>query len=121
MKKTKSTLISKFQFFNIFGPISNPLPKYTSNSGEGIFAFFSNVFKLVGTLAGIYMVFQIIMAGYGYISANGDPKKTEAAWTKIWQSVLGLVIIASAFIIASLVERFTGIKILNPTIYGPTQ
>jgi hypothetical protein len=103
-----------------FGPIDNPLPKYASSQGEGIFVFISNIFKLVGTLAGIYMVFQIIMAGYKYISANGDPKQTEAAWAQIWQSIVGIVVIASAFITAGLVERFTGIKILNPVIYAPT-
>jgi len=119
MKKIKTNFNSQLPIFGIFGSITNPLPKYTSTSGEGLFVFISNLFKLIGTLAGIYMVFQIIMAGYGYISANGDSKKTEAAWAKIWQSVVGLVIIASAFIIAGLVERFTGINILNPVIYGP--
>lgn len=103
----------------IFGSISNPLPKYASTQGEGLFVFISNLLKLVGTVAGIFMVFQIIMAGYKYISANGDIKQTEAAWGQIWQSIVGLVIIAAAFVIAGLVERFTGIKILNPTIYGP--
>jgi hypothetical protein len=120
MKKIKTNSNFQLPIFGIFGTVANPLAgKYDSTSGEGLFAFISNIFKLIGTLAGIYMVFQIIMAGYGYISANGDPKKTEAAWAKIWQSVVGLVIIASAFIIAGLVERFTGINILNPVIYGP--
>ena len=119
MKQNKSNFNRKFPFFGIFGTINNPLPNYPSTNGQGIFTFISNLFKLVGTLAGIYMVFQIIMAGYGFISANGDTKKTEVAWAKIWQSIVGLVIIASAFIIAGLVERFTGIKILNPVIYGP--
>jgi hypothetical protein len=104
---------------NLFGNISNPLSAYNQPNGAGLFVFISNIFKLIGTLAGIYMVFQIIMAGYQYISAAGDAKKTEAAWNQIWQSIVGLVIIASAFVIAGLVERFTGIKILNPTINGP--
>ncbi len=104
---------------NVIGPIPNPLPKYPSSQGQGLFAFLSNVLKLVGTIAGIFMIVQLILAGYGYISANGDPKKTSLAWTKIWQSIVGMVIIASAFVIASVVERFTGIKILNPVIYGP--
>jgi len=30
-----------------------------------------------------------------------------------------MVIIASAFIIAGVIGRITGINILNPTIYGP--
>jgi len=102
----------------IFGNITNPTA-YPSVKGQGLFTFLSNVFKFVAVAAGIYLVVQIIMAGFDYISASGDPKKIEIAGAKIWQSLLGLVIISSAFIIAGLVGRFTGINILNPQIYGP--
>ena len=59
------------------------------------------------------------MAGYGFITANGDSKKMEAAWAKIWQSLLGLLVIASSFVLAGLAERLTGINIINPDIHGP--
>jgi hypothetical protein len=104
---------------NIIGPVDNPTPLYPSANGQGLFLFLGNVLKLVGSLAGIYMIVQLILAGYLYISANGDEKKTLQAWAQIWQSILGMIIIASAFVIASLVERFTGIKIISPVIYGP--
>ena len=104
---------------NIIGPIANPLPQYPSLQGQGLFLFLGNILKLVGTIAGLYMIIQIITAGFIYISADGDPKKIQQAWDKIWQSILGLIVIASAFVIASIVERFTGISILTPTIYGP--
>lgn len=103
----------------IFGNIQAPpqLSKYNSGApGQGLFLFLSNLFKFAGVIAGIVLVFQFISAGYLYITANGDAKKTEQAWTKIWQAIIGLVIIASAFTIAALVGRLTGIDILNPTI-----
>jgi len=106
-------------YAQIVGSISNPLPNYNSTKGEGLFLFLGNVLKLCGTIGGIYMIIQLIIAGFGYISASGDTKKTEASWAQIWQSIVGMVIIASAFVIASVVERFVGIKILAPTIYGP--
>lgn len=104
--------------FGIFGSITNPT-KYSGNQGQGLFDFLSNLFKLAGLIGGIYMVIQFIQAGYGYLSANGDPKKIEQAWAKIWQSVLGLVIIASAFVLAGVVERLTDISILKPHLEGP--
>jgi hypothetical protein len=106
-------------YAQVIGGITNPLPKYTSNNGEGLFQFISNILKFVGTIGGIYMIIQLIIAGYGYMTAAGDPKAASAAWAQIWQSILGMVIIASAFVIASVVERFTGIKIITPVIYGP--
>ena len=106
----------------IFGDIINPT-KYglTGEKGQGLFDFLSNVFKFAAVAGGIYMILQIILAGFDYISASGDVKKTEAAWAKIWQSILGLVIISSAFIIAGVVGRFTGIDIFNPKVIGPGQ
>lgn len=108
--------------FGLFGPITPPLdnPYFTDpKPGAGLFLFISNLFKLAGLIGGLYMILQFIMAGYDYMSANGDAKKIEAAGTKIWQSILGMVIIASAFILAGVVERITGIPILTPKIYGP--
>lgn len=102
----------------ILGNITNPTT-YTSTNGEGLFMFMSNLFKLAGVIAGIILIFRLISAGYFYLSALGDPKKFQQASDMITQSVLGLVIVAGAFIIAGLVARFTGINILNPTIYGP--
>lgn len=106
----------------IFGTIDNPT-KYglTGEKGQGLFDFLSNVFKFAAVAGGIYLIIQIILAGFDYINASGDPKKTEIAWAKIWQSIVGLLIISSAFIIAGVVGRFTGIDILNPVIKGPGQ
>jgi len=102
----------------IFGPIGNPTI-YKSNAGSGLFAFVSNLFKIAGTIGAIYVVLQFIIAGYDYISANGDSKKTELAWAKIWRSILGLVIISSAFVLAGVVERLTGISATQPKLWGP--
>jgi hypothetical protein len=106
---------------SLFGTIDPPLQNayFQTTQGEGLFLFISNLFKLAGVIAGMFLIVQILTAGYGYLSANGDIKKTEMAWNKIWQSALGMVIIASAFVLAGIVSRLTGIDILNPTIYGP--
>ena len=127
MKKTISLiLVTSYLFLvtpvfsqGVIGGIANPLPKYASTQGEGLFKFLSNVLKFAGTVAGIYMIIQFITAGFAYINSAGDPKATAAAWAQIWQSILGMVIIASAFVLAAIVERLTGIKILTPVIYGP--
>lgn len=99
----------------MFGTIDNPT-SYQSNDGSGLFTLLSNIFKFAAIAAGIFFIVQLILAGYGYLSSNGDPKKTEAAWAKIIQSLIGLVIVASAFVITSVVGAFLGINILQPTI-----
>lgn len=104
--------------FGLLGNISNPT-KYSSTNNEGLFTFISNIFQFAGVIAGIVFIIRIILAGYSYLSTSGDPKKFQQASDTIFQSILGLLIISSAFIITGLLGRFTQIDILNPTIYGP--
>jgi hypothetical protein len=106
----------------IVGDIANPIPGnryFQQPEGQGLFLFISNLFKAAAVIGGIFVIIQFFQAGFMYITAEGDAKKTAAAWQKIWQSVLGLVIIASSFILIGLVERFTGLQILNFNLYGP--
>ena len=104
-----------------FGVVKPPVdnPYFTTPNGGGLFLFISNIFKLAGTIGGLFFIIQVIIAGYEYITAAGDAKKVDAAWSKIWQSVLGIIIIASAFTLAGVIERITGISILTPKLYGP--
>lgn len=104
---------------SIFGTIENPT-KYPSTGGSGFFNFLSNLLKFAGVVAGIILVVQLIMGGYDYLNASGDPKKTEIAWAKIWQSLVGILIVSGAMVLAGVIGRLFGIDILNPTITGPT-
>jgi type IV secretory pathway VirB2 component (pilin) len=103
----------------IFGEIKNPTA--FAEGPKGFFDFLSTIFKLAGSIAGVIFIVKIILAGYAYLSANGDEKKMAQAWAMIWQSIIGLVIVASAFIIAGVIGNLTGTDPTNPTIYGPGQ
>ena len=88
----------------------------------GLGKFLNNIFILITAGAGIFALFNFIMAGYAYMSSNGDEKKIEQAWSKIWQSVIGLTIVGSAFLIAALAGWILFDDpsfILKPKIYGP--
>ena len=108
---------------SIFGSIDNPTSYGTnSDGGQGLFSLLSNVFKLVGVVAGVFFLVQIIIAGFTFISANGDPKRAENALAVIWQSLIGLVIVSAAFVLASFIGKILGIdNILVPVIYGPNE
>lgn len=82
----------------------------------------TNLIRLATVGAGIFVLINLITAGYGFISAGGDPKKVENAWAKIQRSLIGLVIIVAAVAIISIVERVVFGQpgfILQPTISGP--
>lgn len=73
-------------------------------------------------LAGIYVLFNIIFAGYGFMSAGNDPKKVEEARDKITQSFIGISVIVGSTIILMLISRIitgeytTFLRPIIPTI-----
>ena len=107
-----------------FGKISPPpgIANYAGGGVQGIVLFANNILKLVIVGGGIMTFLNILLAGMAFISAGGDPKKIEQASTKIWQSVLGLIVIAGSFVIAALIGWILfgdATAILSPKIYGP--
>ena len=106
-----------------FGRIEPPEPirKY-GDSPQGLFTFLNNLLKVLIMGAGLYTLFNLIMAGYGYLSAGGKEENLEKAWGKIWQSLLGLVIAAGSFVLAGVVGWlvFGDPKaLIVPKLYGP--
>lgn len=109
---------------NIIGTVPNPLPAYgdVSNQGGGIVGLLSNILRLVFVGAGIYALVNLIIAGFQYMTAGGDAKILTAAWNRIWQTLLGLIIIVGSFALAALFGYLIfgdAGYILNPVIYGP--
>ena len=110
---------------NPFGTVTNPLPKYggiEAAKGGGLVLLFSNVLRLVFVFAGAYAFINLIIAGFQYMNAGGDTKALNAAWARIWQSLLGLIIIVGSFALAALFGYLIfgdAGYILNPQIYGP--
>lgn len=85
---------------------------------EDAFQLLSNTLSvIVGVLtviAGIWFLFQIITAGYQWLSSGGDKASVAAARDKLTYSLIGLVIVVMAFAIVSLVGTLFGIDFLNP-------
>jgi hypothetical protein len=108
------------QFFGGITP-----PPGVSRYGDlypGVGGFISNIIRLLVIVAGLYTFFNLILAGYQFISAGGNPKQVTAAWSQIWQSLVGLIIVAAAFLVAAIIGlvvfQDAGF-ILKPVIYGP--
>lgn len=89
---------------DIFGTINppSPLAKFGEVSGGGIGNFLNLIIQLLIVGASIYALFNLILAGYAFLSAGDDPKKIEGAWAKIWQTVMGLLVVAGAFVLAAI-------------------
>ena len=104
---------------DIFGTIDPPTPIKGVGGGEGIGRLLNMGLKLLIVVAGIYALFNLIFAGFAFMSAGDDAKKVAGAWAKIWQSFLGLAVAAGAFVLAAIFGQLIFGQwdfILNPQI-----
>lgn len=70
----------------------------------------SQVIGVISLVAFIYFAIQIILAGFKFISAQGDTDKLKTARKQITQGILGLTIIVLAMGIAALLANIMGIE-----------
>lgn len=75
----------------------NNLPTASAND------IMANVLYLVYTVAGITAVITVIIAGYMYTISGGNPAEVEKSKNAILYAVIGLIIIAGAFVITQFV------------------
>jgi len=109
---------------NVFGPIQAPdaLTKFGTVENGGIGVFLNVILKMMIVGAGIFALFNFVLAGYAFLSAGDDPKKIEGAWAKIWQTALGLTVAAGAFVLAGIFGYLIfhdWNAIINPSIVTP--
>lgn len=71
----------------------------------------SNFLGIAAGLAGMVAVVVIIMGGFKYIVARGDPKATQAAQQTITWAVVGLAFLVIAFLVLRLIEEITGVQV----------
>lgn len=101
-----TTLLAACDPADPIGCISPPpnMPSGIGPNGEltGIMVLLNSILKLVFIVAGLYSFVNLIIAGFDYMSAGGDAKKVTKALDRIWQTLLGLVIIVASFLLAAI-------------------
>lgn len=92
---------------DIIGKVTPPegLPDAIDSSGKfvGITVLLNTFLRLLLIVGGIWALFNIVIAGIGFIAAGGDPKKVSSAWAKIYWSFIGLLIMVASFLVAAII------------------
>ena len=68
-----------------------------------------NLVTFIFALIGLSFLVSLIMAGWDYLLSSGDPKKVAAASSRLLNSLIGLVICFSAFLIVNLITTMIGL------------
>ncbi len=75
----------------------------SGSSGEYIPAIIGNLINAVLSVIGILLLVYLIYAGFLWMTSGGEDKKAEQAKTMIKNAIIGLLIIATSFVIADFV------------------
>lgn len=88
------------------GQIATPpgTAAYMKNTGTAnqLLPFISTLLTIGAVMAGIWVLINILMAGYSAIMSNGDPGAMDKVKTAITNSVIGLLLIILAYTFAAL-------------------
>lgn len=92
----------------IIGTLDPPpgVVKYNQDAGEGniaIVLFISRLINLANIVAGLWVSFNIIYAGYLYLTSGGKADVHSNVSNLLTMSVLGLVLIMTSYMFAGLV------------------
>jgi hypothetical protein len=98
-------IIAASQSFKLEGPgttVSNPVSQVEN--------ILSTVIGFLSIVAVIFFVIQVILAGYGFISGQGDEKKVATARKKLTDSILGLTIVVVAYGVGGFISKILGLS-----------
>jgi len=97
------------------GVINNTNLPSIPSGGENSFVagIVRNGIQLLLIVAFIIDLIWIILAGFQFIFAGGDPKNISTAWSRIYWGLIGMVIVMSSFAIIKLVELFFGVNLIS--------
>lgn len=110
------------EFFGKFSPPQG-IDKYSPTGDPANLIFFlSNLLKIIIYAGGLFALINLFISGIQYLGSSGNPEMIKQASTRIWMSLLGLVIIAGSLILAAifgLVFFGDASLIIKPVIPGP--
>lgn len=105
---------------NVFGTIQAPNSAFSDKEPQAAIAnLIQTVIWVLIIGAGIYALFNLVLAGYSFMSAGDDSKKVAGAWGMIYQTMIGLAFSAGAFVLAAIFGQLIFGRwdfILNPVI-----
>lgn len=77
---------------------------------------FANVVAALGGLVALIFFVMLLVGGFKWLTASGDPKKTESAKGTLTMAVAGIILLIVAFLVLRILSVFTGLPLTIFTI-----
>jgi hypothetical protein len=81
---------------------------------HGLEGVFENVINSLLFVGGIALFLMLLAGGFKFITSGGNPKSLESARNTITYALIGIVLVAAAYLVLVLISSITGnTNILN--------
>lgn len=79
--------------------------QYIQKSSDDIalIFFLSNMIRVFTIVAGVFVVFNVILAAFFFLNSSGDASAYEKARIQVTQSIIGLLIIIMSYTLTGIV------------------
>lgn len=98
--------------FNIAQPSNAGIPA-TGTGDDLLQTIIKNSITIIFTVAAILVTAMLLWGAIEWISSGGDKEKLSSARKRIMQALIGLIILALAFVILKIISGIVGINILE--------
>jgi len=78
---------------------------------KGFEWIFTNVVVSVLGLAGIALFIMLLIGGFKYLTSAGNPENAASAQKTITYAIIGIVLIALAYLILVIIQTITGANV----------
>jgi hypothetical protein len=76
----------------------------------------NNAITIIFAVATLLVLFMLILGAFSWITSAGDKEKVAGARNRILHALVGLAILALAFVILTVVSQILQINLLNLTL-----
>lgn len=98
----------------VFGKIIPPSFVQNIGTGEqGISRIITTIINIIYTIAAIAFIFMIIWSAWQWITSGGEKDKVAAARQRFTYAIIGVVILALAGLIITILGEITGFKFFS--------
>ena len=78
---------------------------------QGIGCVIENLLNPIPALVALAALIMLIISGIRLMFAGSDPKAFAAAWKTFTWAIVGIILLAGAWLIIVAIEKFTGAKV----------
>lgn len=91
-------------------------PEFIRNLGfgaAGLSNVLSNIIQIIYVVAAIMFVFMVVISAFQWIISGGDKEKISQARGRLTNAVIGIFLLAMAFVIIRVVGQITGFEFFS--------